>query len=227
MELTLIARKQEAPETVSLLFSTPHLAKWKPGQFLHYTLPHPAADGRGIDRFFTISSAPHEGNVMLTTRFAPKGSSFKKALADIPVGTVVQAEGPEGDFIVEDPKKVHVFIAGGIGITPFRAMIIDLDHRHEPVNATLLYGNRDGNFPFRDEFDAIAARHPEFHVRYLPAPLAIDEAAIREAAPDITDPLFYVSGPEPMVDSLEGILKGMGVSPKNIRTDFFPGYEAQ
>ncbi len=76
---------------------------------------------------------------MLTTRFAPKSSSFKKALKNLRRGDAVEAHDLEGDFVMDDSKKTFVFIAGGIGITPFRAILLDLDYNKKPLNVQLLY----------------------------------------------------------------------------------------
>jgi len=138
-----IRRGGDCRRTAGALLRSSAPLKWQAGQFLHYSLPHPAADDRGITRYFTIASAPFEGHVMLTTRSAAeRSSSFKRALRQLPVGAAVDVGEPDGDFVVGDPGDEHVLIAGGIGVTPFRAILLDLDHRELPINATLLYANR-------------------------------------------------------------------------------------
>ena len=115
-----------------------------------------------------LASVPFEGHVMLTTRFASgRSSSFKRALRQLPVGAAVEVSEPDGDFVVGDPGEQHVLIAGGIGVTPFRAILLDLDHREMPINATLLYANRTPDFVYKAELDRLASRHPRFVVRYL------------------------------------------------------------
>ncbi len=95
------------------------------------------ADDPKTTRYFTIASAPFEQRVTLTTRFATeRRSSFKRALRELPIGAAVEAEGPSGNFVVKVPEVDRVFIAGGIGITPYRAILLDLDHRARPVNVT-------------------------------------------------------------------------------------------
>jgi len=80
MKLTLRTIKQEASDIFSFIFTPERPLRWKAGQYLHYILKHQKPDDRGVERYFSIASAPQEERVMLTTRFAPKGSSFKKAL---------------------------------------------------------------------------------------------------------------------------------------------------
>src|SRR5712691_9034012 len=178
MKLELSATKQEASETFSFIFAPEEPLQWKAGQLLRYVLDHPDPDDRGVERFFTIASAPHEKHVMLTTRFAAKSSSFKKALRRLRPGDAIEAHDLEGDFVVDDPEKTFVFIAGGIGITPYRAILLDLDYNKKPLNVQLLYANHDNDFPYRKELDALEGRHPEFRIDYVVSPNRIDEKSI-------------------------------------------------
>jgi glycine betaine catabolism B len=225
MKFTLSATKQEANDTFSLIFAPEQPLQWKAGQLLRYVLNHPNPDHRGVERFFSIASAPHEKHVMLTTRFSSESSSFKKALRNLRRGDVIEAHDLEGDFVVDDPKKTFVFIAGGIGITPFRAILLDLDYNKKPLNVQLLYANRDNDFPYRKELEALRTRHPEFRIDYVTSPNRIDEKSISQLVPDIQNPMLYVSGPEPMVESMDETLKTIGVPEERIKNDFFPGYE--
>jgi ferredoxin-NADP reductase len=225
MKFTLSRTKQEATDTVSFIFAPDQPLQWKAGQLLRYVLNHPNPDDRGVERFFSIASAPHEKHVMLTTRFAPKSSSFKKALKNLKPGDAIEAHDLEGDFVVDHRKKTFVFIAGGIGITPFRAILLDLEHNKKPLNVQLLYANRDNDFPYRKELEALRRRHPEFRIDYVVSPKRIDEKSIPQFVPDIKKPMLYVSGPEPMVESMNKALKKIGVPKGRIKNDFFPGYQ--
>jgi ferredoxin-NADP reductase len=226
MNLTLDHKQAEAGDAVSFFFRAEQPLSWKPGQYLHYALSHPNPDERGQERWFTNAAAPHEGLARITTRLASEnGSSFKRALAALPVGGTIQADPPEGDFTVEDSTGPLVFIAGGIGITPFRSIAADRDHRGLPLPITLLYANRTEDTVFREELGSIAARHPEFKISYFIGDRRIDEQAIREQVPDLASPTFYVSGPEPMVKAFEKMLLGMGVPDDHLKRDDFPGYD--
>lgn len=229
MRLHLTERKAEVPGVESFVFKPAEPLAWKAGQFLHYVLHHEPTDDRGSDRWFTNSAAPSEGKVMITTRFTngEKGSTFKSMLKGLKVGDMIEISDVDGDFTVEDPSKDYVFIAGGIGITPFRSILAEADHSGTPLRATLLYANRDANFPFKEEFDAIAARNPNFIVHYLVDPERIDADSVRKYVPDLEKPVFYVSGPEPMVEALGAMLKGLGIPPERLKQDWFPGYPAE
>jgi ferredoxin-NADP reductase len=226
MTLTLAKKIQEAPDVTTFVFDPDEPLTWQAGQFLHYTIPQEHADDRGLERWFTISSAPFERQIHITTRHAEKGSSFKEALFSLPIGATIEADGLEGDFVVDDPSADFVFIAGGIGITPFRSMLAQLDHEGIDIHATLLYANRDDNFVFKAELDAIAAKHPNVTIHYFSADERIDAKAITSRVPNLQIPTFYASGPEPMVETYEKMLADMGVPDSHLKRDFFPGYEA-
>src|SRR5450432_2672211 len=207
MKLTLRATKPEASDIFSFIFTPERSLRWQAGQYLHYILNHPKPDDRGVGRYFSIASAPHEKQVMLTTRFAPEGSSFKQALKKLKPGDVIEAREKGGDFVLDHRRKMFVFIAGGIGITPFRAILLDLDSNQRPLNLQLLYANRDNDFPYRKELEALRGRHPEFRINYVVGPNRIDEKSIPQLVPDIQKQMFYVSGPEPMVEAMDETLK--------------------
>ena len=179
MQLTLVNKKSVAENVDVFLFQPDLELDWKAGQFMRYIINDPTPDDRRTYRFFSISSAPFEKHLMLTTKFVPgDGSTFKKDLLNLKVGDSIEATGPGGDFILEDPSKSYVFIAGGIGITPFRAIIMDLDHKNLPVNITLMYANRNTDFIFKSELESVQSRHPEFKIEYFVDPQKIDEKVI-------------------------------------------------
>jgi ferredoxin-NADP reductase len=224
-KLTLADKHQETRDTVSFRFKTDEIRMWRPGQYLHYTLDHKYPDSRGIERYFTISSAPFEGCIQITTRFSEKNSSFKNALRGMVVGGSIDADGLDGDFVVEDPARRLVFIAGGIGVTPYRAMLRAMDHAGIPAEVDLLYANRDEDFPFKGELELLAQRHSRLKIHYFAGSNRLDERSIREIVGELRKPAFYVSGPEPMVESLSKLLAGMSVPKLHVRTDYFPGYK--
>lgn len=242
MKLLLLEKKKEAADTISFLFKSEAGLNFKPGQFLRYHISDPQPDERSDNRFFSIASAPFENIVRLTTKFAQNESStFKKNLFRLKVGQDIEAFGPSGSFTLEDVNKQYVFIAGGIGITPFHSIISDLNHRNQPVNIILLYANRTKEALFSQELNEIAQNHPEFKIYYLISnePVKneqiapnieikggkISEQIIKTLVPDFRSLTYYISGPEPMMMAFEEMLRKMGLTKENIKRDYFPGYE--
>lgn len=233
MKLNLVERKTEVPGVESFIFEPRKPLAWKAGQYLHYLLHHEPTDDRGSDRWFTVASAPFEKRVMITTRFADeKSSSFKKKLFSLAPGKSIEISVVEGDFIIENPAREHVFIAGGIGITPFRSMLQYLLDRQEARPIVILYGNeRQDDIAYREVLDAAEG---ELGVRTIYAvasgaargqyPGYIDAKLVRKAIPDFRERMFYISGPQAMVKALRKTLLAMGVHRSRIKADFFPGF---
>jgi glycine betaine catabolism B len=201
------------------------------GQYTRLTLDHPHADDRGIRRWFTISASPTEELLAITTKFAPKeGSSFKKALQKLKPGAEVDLASPMGDFVL--PKLIQtplIFVAGGIGITPFRSMFRWLADTGEQRDIKFVYGVRsEDEIVFQKEMED-AGVHATIVVSE-PSPSwggergrVTGEMIIGLEKPS-DDTLFYLSGPEPMIEALAEDLKKQGIPEDHLVTDFFPGY---
>ena len=228
VKLKLTARKKESANVVSFIFQPQEQLTWKAGQFLHYVLNHAPTDNRGSDRWFTIASAPFERHVMITTRFAgANGSTFKKALKKLRVGDSIEVSDLDGDFTLGNSRAEYIFIAGGIGITPFRSILKQAEHEKKSLCVTLIYANRKNVAAYKKEFDAMAKRNPHLKIHYLFHPQRIDKQTVKEFVPDLKKPFFYVSGPEPMVESIGRMLQQIGVPKNHIKQDWFPGYPAE
>jgi ferredoxin-NADP reductase len=227
MKFRLIRSVPVTADITSFVFEPEEAVKCVPGQYFHYTLPHKGADDRGDERWFTNSAAPSEGRVMISTRIAAnRGSSFKHALQQLQPGDEIEADGPEGDFTVEDISRNYLFVAGGIGITPFRSILVEASKEGKQLNATLLYANRTSEIPFSEELDQIATTMPTLKIKYITQPDRIDNDLLKLHIKTVKNPIVYVSGPEPMVKSFAEQLAQLGLKEENIKTDDFPGYEA-
>jgi ferredoxin-NADP reductase len=242
MKLRLIKKQPENAGALTFYFEPQQPIQWQPGQYLRYHLPQASPDERGENRFFSIASAPFENHIQLTTKFAQtKSSTFKQILQKMEIGDEIEAFGPSGHFTTEGSENEYVLIAGGIGITPFRAILMDLDHRQKPLNVKLIYANKSKQAVFKEELEALTAKHPEFKIYYLISdelvtkkqiteniyqlPGRVDESLIRKLVPDLQKPIYYISGPESMVMSLEKLLWDMGIPKDRTNQDYFSGYE--
>lgn len=232
--LRLEERIRIGPGLYDFVFRSDEKLRFKPGQYLEWTLPHKRPDSRGNRRYFTIASSPTEGRIRMGVRFYQNPSSFKKALAYLKEGEKITASQLSGDFVLpKDRRKKLVFIAGGIGITPFRSMAKYLLDRNERRDIVLLYSNRTADeIMYRDIFDE--ARRVGVKAVYTltgEAPAGwdgergrIDERMIEKAIPDYQERLFYVSGTHSMVEGSKEVLESMDIEKKNVRSDFFPGF---
>lgn len=216
--LKLISKQLEVDNIYSFTFEAGPW-QWKAGQCLGFVLPKLGEEPSVNERWFTISSAPSQHFIQVTTRITD--SSFKQALASLESGDEILTHGLGGKFVWEQPDDLVVFVAGGIGITPFYSMLTERDIQGKPLRAELFYFNRSQNYAFKDKLDELSKKHPEFKLKIL-----IDEPIsahkIFELAPDLQSKTVYLSGPEPMVEAVGAELKNRGVS---LKQDWFPGYD--
>jgi ferredoxin-NADP reductase len=220
MKVTFKSKYTEAGNVVTFLFSPEKEVSWQAGQYMHYHLE--VEGGRKDDHYFTISSAPYEKDLQISTRLT--GSPFKNALDKLKVGDEITAHGPTGDFVWEDTGKPRLMVAGGIGVTPFHSIFKQRAHDGQSMAATLLYATRDEEIPFKAELDRWQVEHPEFSAAYLVGKPLTDKL-IKKHAPNLQECLVYLSGPEPMVDEIgNALMKDQGLPKKQLRQDWFPGY---
>lgn len=231
--LTLERIERAAADTYDFVFTTPNRLAFQAGQYLEWTLGLDHSDNRGNRRYFTVASAPTEGEVRLGVKFYRKPSAFKRALGDMAPGDTIHATQIAGNFTLpSDPHKKLAFLAGGIGITPFRSMLQYLIDENEARPITVLYGcESQEDIAYGDVLDA-AERKLGIRTVYAVArgtrrgqyPGYIDARLVKSAIPDYRERIFYVSGPQPMVQAMRHTLTGMGVHRSRIKVDFFPGF---
>jgi len=234
--LKLKRKSKIASNIVDFMFKPSQRLVFEPGQYMEFTCAHPKPDSRGNRRFFTLASSPTEENLHLGVRFYANSSSFKNALYKIDGRTKIIAGQVAGDFTLpHDPKEKLVFIAGGIGITPFRSMLKYLLDTQQPRDIVLFYANKTA-----DEIaykDILSEAQTKLGIRVLYTLTnseslprnwrgfvgRINERMIQKAVPDYKERTFYVSGPPDMVRAYEHILKKRRVKSNQIKKDFFPG----
>jgi len=221
-----------------LHFKKPAGLEYLPGQFLHTVIEDLHPDERGIERWFTISSSPTEKNIIITTRLiSGKHSEFKDDLFHLKPGDDIKVDGPEGKFVLPAEGKKILWIAGGIGVTPFISqMQYLLDTKDLERNIVLLYGLRTlDEDPCTELVKKCQKAMPKFQIeRILSETIPkdwngqtgyIDAKLIKNVIPDYIERELYVSGPEPMVDAMKAILLKIGVDENNLHQDWFPGYK--
>lgn len=228
MKATIVKKVTEAKGTRSFVFETEKEVSYLPGQYFYFTLPKLNFDDpRGETRHFTISYSPTESkNLRITTRIREE-SGFKKTLDSLPVGTAIETEGPTGTYIFDENEEgSHVFIAGGIGITPFRSFIKYVVDKKLNTPIHLIYSNSDSDFVFKKELEAWDKENENIKVDFVDTSKTghLDEKIIRKLVSDINLHTFWVVGPPPMVDAVEKVLEQMKISGDRIRVEKFTGY---
>jgi ferredoxin-NADP reductase len=234
----LVDRGAVARDTLHFRFRGPTPLRFAPGQYLEWTLPLDRADRRGNRRTFTIASSPTEDALAIGVKVpSHDASAFKRELMELEVGSTIVAAQLAGDFTLPGDQAVPlVFIAGGIGITPFRSMVRWMVDTRQQRDAILFYActgvedfayvdlfdearaaiglrviylvSHDGDVP-RDWKGEIGRLTPDLVAKYVPRPIGRR---------------WYLSGPNAMVRSYEGILRSLGVPRADVRKDYFPGY---
>jgi len=233
MQVTFVRSHDEADNIKTFYFKPARQVDYTAGQFIELSIPHDNPDERGIKRWFTLSSSPTQELLTITTKFADEhSSSFKKALLSLEPETELHMSDPMGDFVL--PKLVQtplVFVAGGIGITPFHSILSWLADTQETRPIKLIYGVRsEDEIIFQETFNK-AGVHATIVVSDASEAWGGENGRVTaelvlglEQPSD--DTLIYISGPEPMVESLQEDLKKAGVKQNQLVGDFFSNYTA-
>ena len=234
LKLTLLRVERTAADCYDFVFRPDRKIAYLPGQYLDWTLEVANPDARGNRRAFTIASAPSDEDLRLGVKFYPDSSAFKRSLAAMQPGDAIFASQLAGAFTLpEDASQKLAFIAGGIGVTPFRSMVRDLVSRQDKRSVVMLYGaNRADEFAYAGLF-ARAERELGHRTVYAVAEGEatslgahrglIDAALVEREIPDFRERVFYLSGPWAMVTAFQRMLKDMGVARARIKVDYFPG----
>lgn len=193
-----------------------------PGQFAMLTFKNsPVVSDE--DHAFTISSAPRENGEI---RFSIKAlGDWTALLGGLTVGTKATLEGPYGEFYYANGSKSQIWVAGGIGVTPFVAFTEDL-LKKDTIDYTIDFyysvrTEKDG--AYRDLFASLASKHPSFHFHFMPSDVAgyVTGDGIVKELTDATTRDIFVCGPPPMMGALTSSLVASGVSERHIHSEKF------
>jgi ferredoxin-NADP reductase len=236
-QVHLVRHEAVAEGTMSFHFSRPDGFTHRAGQSLTMTLiDPPETDSEGNSRTFTIASAPHEPELMIATRM--RDTAFKRVLKSLAAGATVTIDGPDGDMVLhDDAARPAVFLAGGIGITPFLSMTRDVAHRRLPHRLFLFYSNRrPEDAPFLDELQHLETANPNYRLVAAMSEMSkssqswsgetgfISAAMLKRHLADAAAPIYYMAGPPPMVNAMLDMLEDTGVPESDVRYEEFFGY---
>ena len=226
-EVALKGREEVAFGTMAFHLSRPAGFEFKAGQSITLSLTDPPAAANSTQRIFSLASAPFEEGLSVATRMR-EASAYKNALKALPLGATLKLKGPRGLMTLhEDRSRAAVFIAGGIGITPFRSMLRQAAHDRLSRRLMLLYSNRrPQDAPFLAELQDLARQNESFGLlaRMTDADGFVDEDTVKRFVADAAAPLYYLAGPPAMVNAMKAILRGAGVPDTDVRSEQFYGY---
>jgi ferredoxin-NADP reductase len=223
--------------TMAFYFEKPEGFQFKAGQYINITLLHPPeTDEEGNVRAFTLASAPFENNLMIATRM--RETAFKRSLKKLSKGDEVKIRGAFGSLVLpESHEKPLVFLAGGIGITPFFSMMKESAHQKSLHEIFLFYANRkEEDAAFLKELQELEKENPNFHVIPTFTDIKnvkptwkgetgyIDERMLSRYISNILAPLYFIAGPPAMVDAMQAVLKKSDVPEGQVRCETFDGY---
>lgn len=227
----LIKKDIIAAETMAFEFEKPEGFKFEPGQFI---LIKSLNENNKIQAVFSIASTPYEPNIMIAMRM--RNSLFKNWLKNLEIGSEIGINGPKGKFILPYfLDKPVVFLAGGIGITPIRSIILNCIYQKIPGNFFLFYSNRYFvDISFLNDF--LKIRSPNFI--FIPTLTReenlnnwkgevgrINASMILKYVPEPSKCYCYIAGPSGFVNGMIELVKKFSVKDDQIRKDEFSGYK--
>jgi ferredoxin-NADP reductase len=233
----LIRREEVAEGTIAFHFEKPSGFAFKAGQSADLTLIDPPdTDAEGNTRTFSIASPPFENELVFTTRM--RDTAFKRSLKNVPLATEVKIGSAAGSFTLhKNPAKPAVFLAGGIGITPFFSMVRQADHDRLPHKLYLFYANRrPEDAAFLGSLQTLETTNPNFRLictmtemskskkEWKGETVLIDKEMLSRHLAVLQGPIYYIAGPPPMVAAMRQTLVSAGIEEDDIRAEDFAGY---
>lgn len=233
----LLAQEEVAEGTLSFGLLKPPGFTFKAGQAIDLILPgRSRRDGQDGRHAFSLVSAPYEGALSVATRM--RDSKFKRALKALPIGSPLRIEGPFGSLTLhKDRARPAVFLAGGIGVTPFMSILRQAARDLLPQQLLLLCSNRrPEDAPFLGELRELARLNGNFRLLatmteagtsadpWTGETRRIGEALVRAAVSGLARPICYLAGPPALVAAMRGVLERSGIGHDDVRGEEFHGY---
>lgn len=236
-ETLLKGHDEVAAGTMRFRFSKPPGFAFTPGQAITLLLIDPPPEANSKQRIFSLVSAPFEAELAIATRMR-ESSAFKGALSRLPPGAKLQLKGPRGAMTLhEDPSRAAVFLAGGIGITPFMSMLREAAHEGSTRQLCLVYSNRSPqDAAFLQELQGLEERVTGFRLVTTMTDVSpsdgawkgetrkIDYELIAQASRGLDAPVYYLVGPPGFVEAMQQSLAKGGIATEDVRTEEFYGY---
>ena len=231
-DFSLKSKKEETPGvfTLNFVFSGNKIFDYKAGQFVMMKILKDGASG-ALSRAYTITSLPGEGVLSFTVK---RAGVFSNLLCDLETGDKVEVSAPHGNFYpAADSGNESVFLAGGIGITPFFAIIKDLYGKKTKKRITLFYSNkRKEDIVFYKELNEISKKWKNLNMIYILTRdenkdpqikecKRIDAEMLKKYLKDLSSKEYFICGPSMFVTGIKEQLEKTGVDRNSIKTEAF------
>ena len=221
-EISLKEKYSEVGDIYTFIFETKEQINWKAGQHGIFTINHTKVNKP--TRAFSIASIPSEGHIKISMKISENPSEFKQALLNLKPGMKMSMRGPIGSFYTNNQKPL-LFIAGGIGITPYRALIKNylLNSAEISNGVQLLYMDNKEEFIYKEELEE-ARKVSSIKTNYLIKRETLNKEIEKFADKHNNEAEYFIVGSKSMIKSIEALLKNKGIKKKNIKKDTFVGY---
>ncbi|WP_028610861.1 FAD-dependent oxidoreductase [Paenibacillus harenae] len=221
-ELLFLESYKESDDVYTFLFEKEKDLTWNAGQYGLFSITHKSI--KNATKPFSLASASTENVVKITTRISDDPSDFKKAMLELKQGMKIKMSGPVGAFYLQE-NSPSLLIAGGIGITPFRSIVkqIEAEKNGDEKQIHLLYMDTRKSYLYKDELDGIA-NHTSISVTYLDSRNDLEQKIDKFTALYKDNGKYFIAGPKSMVESVSTYLQSNHISKRNIKKDAFFGY---
>jgi ferredoxin-NADP reductase len=219
-EIIFKEMKKEDEDIYTFVFEPVKPLEWSAGKHAMFFITHKKIDK--AMRLFSISSCPSENKIAITTKIGENSSVYKKALLELIPTMKMILRGPMGPFALQQ-ARTYCFIAGGIGITPFRSMMKEIDVRKQTFNGmiNLFYINSSDSILFGEELTAMDNNKT---ITEFFKDKKVMGNRIKQMTSQNDNTIYFVAGTKQMTTSIKQMLIELGVKKKNIKTDTFIGY---
>lgn len=196
-------------------------SKWEPGEHGVFKLPDNKVEGKKW-RAFSIASVPEEEIMTIGTRTGEDVSAFKKELISMKKGDKVAIRGPFGWFKIQDSSSPIVMIAGGVGITPVRALLKYLE-KDDSRPVELIYSSSD-YYLFEEEIEEIVLGNEKLTLHKTHTRAETDEILSKLVNKYEGSAYYYISGARPFIRNIKKKITATGINGNRVINDPFFGY---
>lgn len=223
-EIKLIEKRNESGDKYVFYFKPEVPMDWKAGQDGILTFKGVKIKGKSF-RPFSVASSPDEKIIIIGTRIGESPSEFKAELQSMEIGDSAFFRGPFGSFYIPNYDKNVALIAGGIGITPMRAILKDLEDKKLPNEVTLFYVDSKKDFVFKDDLQSFSHKNPKLKIMFIEDRNNFEENLSNYIIQNKDDSLYFIAGSPKMVNDIRNDIKDKGVNGRNIINHRFRGYK--